>query len=114
MLVVVRLLLLLSVLLSVSGRFALAETPELRLGTQRGLTYLPWAVIEHEHLIEAAATDAGLGPRPALLGRADDHSPGAAPRPIQAPFPAHANGGLFQPLHCCTAALLPLLHPVGD
>jgi NitT/TauT family transport system substrate-binding protein len=62
MLVVVRLLLLLSVLLSVSGRFALAETPELRLGTQRGLTYLPWAVIEHEHLIEAAATEAGLTP----------------------------------------------------
>jgi NitT/TauT family transport system substrate-binding protein len=60
--VIVRLLLVLSLLISMPVRFALAETPELRLGVQRGLTYLPWAVIEHEHLIEAAATDAGLTP----------------------------------------------------
>jgi sulfonate transport system substrate-binding protein len=55
-------LLLMSLMMLVPLRFPLAETQELRLGVQRGLTYLPWAVIEHEHLIETAATDAGLTP----------------------------------------------------
>jgi NitT/TauT family transport system substrate-binding protein len=37
-----------------------AETDTLRLGVQPGLTYLPFAVIQHEGLIEKAAAAAGL------------------------------------------------------
>lgn len=53
---------LLSLAIAMPVHLALAETPEFRLGVQRGLTYLPWAVIEHEHLIEAVATETGLPP----------------------------------------------------
>ena len=55
---IVRLFLLVFLLTPI--RCALAETAELRLGVQHGLTYLPWAVLEHEKLIEAAAADAGV------------------------------------------------------
>lgn len=39
---------------------ARAETDTLRLGVQPGLSYLPFAVIEHEALIEKAAAAAGM------------------------------------------------------
>lgn len=39
---------------------ARAETDTLRLGIQPGLTYLPFAVIQHEGLIEKAAAAAGV------------------------------------------------------
>ncbi len=39
-----------------------AETTTLRLGVQRGLTYLPFAVIQHEKLIEKQVAKAGLPP----------------------------------------------------
>lgn len=41
---------------------ARAETDTLRLGVQRGLTYLPFAVLQHEKLVEKQAEKAGLGP----------------------------------------------------
>ncbi len=59
---ILRCLLLLSLSILVPCRFALAETAELRLGVQRGLTYLPWAVIEHERLVETVAAEKGLPP----------------------------------------------------
>ena len=37
-----------------------AETNKVRIGIQYGLTYLPFAVIEHESLIQKAAAAAGL------------------------------------------------------
>lgn len=37
-----------------------AETNELRLGVQRGMTYLPFIVMQHEHFIEQAAEKAGM------------------------------------------------------
>jgi len=40
---------------------AAAETDKIRMGVQPGLTHLPWAVIEHEHLIEQHAKASGLG-----------------------------------------------------
>ena len=40
---------------------ARAEVDKIRVGVQPGLTHLPWAVIEHERLIEQRAKDAGLG-----------------------------------------------------
>jgi len=40
---------------------ARAEVDKVRVGVQPGLTHLPWAVIEHERLIEQRAKDAGLG-----------------------------------------------------
>ena len=39
---------------------ACAETAELRLGVQRGMTYLPFIVMQHEHLVEQAAEKAGM------------------------------------------------------
>jgi NitT/TauT family transport system substrate-binding protein len=39
---------------------ACAETSELRLGVQRGMTYLPFIVMQHEHLVEQAAEKAGM------------------------------------------------------
>lgn len=58
----VRRLCLLCLLGAIPLRPAAAETAELRLGVQRGLTYLPWAVIEHERLIQAVAAETGLPP----------------------------------------------------
>ena len=55
----IRAVLALLVLL-VSGTVARAETGVLRLGVQPGLTYLPFAVIQHENLIEKTASAAGL------------------------------------------------------
>jgi len=40
---------------------ASAEVDRVRIGVQPGLTHLPWAVIEHERLIERRAKEAGLG-----------------------------------------------------
>ena len=40
---------------------AAAEVDKVRIGVQPGLTHLPWAVIEHERLIEQRAKAAGLG-----------------------------------------------------
>ena len=39
---------------------ARAETGELRLGVQRGMTYLPFIVMQHEHLVEQQAAKAGM------------------------------------------------------
>jgi NitT/TauT family transport system substrate-binding protein len=39
---------------------AWAETGELRLGVQRGMTYLPFIVMQHQHLVEKAAEKAGI------------------------------------------------------
>jgi NitT/TauT family transport system substrate-binding protein len=39
---------------------AQAETNELRLGVQRGMTYLPFIVMQHEHLVEQSAAAAGM------------------------------------------------------
>ena len=39
---------------------ARAETTQLRLGVQPGLTYLPWIVAQHEGFIEKAAAAAGV------------------------------------------------------
>lgn len=41
---------------------ARAESDTLRIGVQRGLTYLPFAVLQHEKLVEKQAEKAGLGP----------------------------------------------------
>lgn len=41
--------------------FAQSESRELRMGIQFGLTYLPFAVMEHEKLLEKHARQAGLG-----------------------------------------------------
>ena len=38
-----------------------AEVDKVRVGVQPGLTHLPWAVIEHERLIERRAKESGLG-----------------------------------------------------
>src|SRR5439155_24583718 len=38
-----------------------AEVDKVRVGVQPGLTHLPWAVIEHERLIERRARESGLG-----------------------------------------------------
>ncbi|MGE4044420.1 MAG: ABC transporter substrate-binding protein [Acetobacteraceae bacterium] len=40
---------------------ALAETATLRLGVQPGLTYLPFAVVQHEKLVEKMAARSGIG-----------------------------------------------------
>ncbi len=39
---------------------ARAETGQLRLGVQRGMTYLPFIVMQHEHLVELQAAKAGM------------------------------------------------------
>ena len=39
---------------------ASAETNDLRLGVQRGMTYLPFIVMQHEHLVEQQAAKAGM------------------------------------------------------
>lgn len=41
------------------GQTARAEIDTLRLGVQPGLTYLPFAIVQHERLIEKAAAAAG-------------------------------------------------------
>ncbi len=40
---------------------ARAETNAIRIGIQYGLTYLPFAVVQHEALIERRAKELGLG-----------------------------------------------------
>ena len=40
---------------------ARAEAKEVRIGLQHGLTYLPFAVVQHEALIERRAKELGLG-----------------------------------------------------
>jgi NitT/TauT family transport system substrate-binding protein len=42
-------------------RLARAEAPTVRIGIQYGLTYLPFAVVQHEQLLEKHARAAGLG-----------------------------------------------------
>jgi len=56
-----------SILFVLSGLFAVlpiapaqAEVDRIRVGVQPGLTHLPWAIIEHERLIEQRAKEAGL------------------------------------------------------
>ena len=39
---------------------AQAETNTLNLGVQRGMTYLPWIVMQHEHFVEQRAAAAGM------------------------------------------------------
>lgn len=39
---------------------AAAETAQLNLGVQRGMTYLPFIVMQHEHLVEQQAAKAGI------------------------------------------------------
>ena len=39
---------------------ARAETTELRLGVQRGMTYLPFIVMQHERMVEQQAAAAGM------------------------------------------------------
>ncbi len=39
---------------------ARAETDTLNLGVQRGMTYLPWIVMQHEHMVEQQAAAAGM------------------------------------------------------
>lgn len=40
---------------------ARAETKEIRIGIQYGMTYMPFAVAQHERMIERHAKEAGLG-----------------------------------------------------
>lgn len=44
------------------SRQAAAETSELRIAQQPGLSYLVYVVMQHEQMIEKAAAEAGLGP----------------------------------------------------
>ena len=48
---------------------ARADAPTVRVGIQYGLTYLPFAVIQHEQLIEKHARAAGLGEIKAVWNR---------------------------------------------
>lgn len=55
----IRILLTALLCLGLVGQ-AHAETDKLRLGVQRGLTYLPWAVMQHGRMVEQQAEKLGL------------------------------------------------------
>src|SRR5471032_548660 len=46
---------------ALAPRAAHAEARELRIGIQPGLTYLPFVLMQHDHMIEERAAAAGLG-----------------------------------------------------
>jgi len=48
-------------LLAAAAPAARAETQELRIGIQPGLTYLPFVLMQHDRMIEQRAAEAGLG-----------------------------------------------------
>jgi NitT/TauT family transport system substrate-binding protein len=52
---------LVAVMITGTALSASAETKTVRIGLQYGVTYLPFAIVEHDKLIEKYAKEAGLG-----------------------------------------------------